>query len=147
MKVIVGFVLGMLLGGGPAYAVLGQTVATVQSDRTRLHGELRAVARQGYSVQEITSPNRSVVREYVSPQGMVFGIAWQSPSMPDLSQLLGSYFPAFQKQAQSNSRTHRAFSMKTDQLVVESGGHMRAFQGRAYVPSLLPSGITPAVIQ
>jgi len=32
-------------------------------------------------------------------------------------------------------------------LVVQSGGHMRAFFGRAYIPQMLPRGISAAEIQ
>ncbi len=147
MKTILTVLLGLLLGAAPAWAVLGQRVTSVQSDRARLRGELRAVERQGYSVQQITAADGTVIKEYVSPAGMVFGVSWQGPAMPDLSDLLGAYFPEFQKASGTATRRHRAVAVKTDQVVVESGGHLRAFHGIAYVPGLLPSNLTPAVVQ
>jgi hypothetical protein len=32
-------------------------------------------------------------------------------------------------------------------LVIESGGHMRAWSGRAWLPSALPAGVGAEVIQ
>lgn len=147
MKTTLTVLFSLLLAAAPAWAVLGQRLESVQSDRAHLHGELRAVARQGYSVQQITAADGAVVKEYVSPAGVVFGVSWQGPAMPNLSQLLGSYFPEFQKASRSSVHRHRAVSMKTDQLVVESGGHLRAFRGRAYVPGLLPGNLSSAVVQ
>src|SRR5487761_567749 len=147
MKVILTVLLGLLLQVTPAWAVLGQPVASVQSDRAHLHGELRSVERRGYSVQQITAADGTLVKEYVSATGMVFGVSWQGPAMPNLSQLLGTYFPEFKKAAPAASRRHRAVSVATNQLVVESGGHLRAFRGRAYAPGLLPSNLSPAVVR
>ena len=147
MKIILAVLFGLLLEGPPAWAVLGQPVASVQSDRAHLRGELRSVNRQGYSVQQITAPDGTIVKEYVSAAGMVFGVSWQGPAMPNLSQLLGSYFPEFQKAAPAASRMHRAVAVTAKDLVVESGGHLRAFRGRAYAPGLLPNNLSPAVIQ
>jgi hypothetical protein len=33
------------------------------------------------------------------------------------------------------------------ELVVYSGGHLRAFSGYAYLPQALPAGVDPGVIQ
>ena len=40
---------------------------------------------------KLTDANGTTVREYVSPQGSVFGITWQGRSTPDMNQLLGTY--------------------------------------------------------
>lgn len=139
--------LALLLKANPAWAVLGQPLQSVTDDQQRLHGELRAVAREGYAVHEISSPEGMVVKEYVSPDGMVFGVSWQGPAMPNLPKLLGSYFAQFQQASQSSPHRRGPIALHTDQLVVESGGHMRAFHGRAYVPSLMPSTVSEAVVQ
>ena len=46
---------------------------------------------QSYKVHQLTTANGPTVREYVSPQGVVFGIAWQGRFMPNVNQLLGTY--------------------------------------------------------
>ena len=137
----------MFLCAAPLWAVLGQPVQSVAADQQRVHGQIRAVSRQGYSVQQIVAPDGMTIEEYVSPAGMVFGVSWQGPTMPDLSQLLGSYFTQFQQAARSAARRRQAVAVRSDKVVIESGGHMRAFRGRAYVPSLVPGNLSPAVIE
>ena len=112
-----------------------------------MHAQLREVAGKGYSVKELSSASGRVVREYVSPAGLVFGVAWQGPTMPDLRQLLGSYFGQVQQAAQSRQRRGGPLVIKTKDFVLVSGGHMRSFRGLAYVPSLLPANVTPEVVQ
>lgn len=139
--------LASLLEVGPAWAVLGEYEASVRSDQEHLRGELRAIAHQGYSVQQITSADSTVVKEYVSPAGLVFGISWQGPTMPNLQQLMGSYFAQFQQASLSKVRRRGPLVLRTDQLVVESGGHMRSFHGRAYLPGLLPNNVSGEVVR
>jgi hypothetical protein len=147
MKTALAVLSVLVLGTSPAWAVLGEYEASVASDQQDLRGEVRAIVREGYKVHQITSANRTVVKEYVSPAGLVFGISWQGPTMPNLQQLLGSHFAQFQQAAQSRVRRRGPLVVRTDQLVVESGGHMRSFHGRAYVPSLLPKNISAEVVR
>ncbi len=147
MKNLLTALLLLLLGSAPAWAVLGEQVSTVTSDQKYLRGEVRAMALQGYSVQQITAADRSVVNEYVSPAGMVFGISWRGMAMPNLQLLLGSYYPQLQQAAQARVRRRGPLVLRTAQLVVQSGGHLRSFHGRAYVPSLLPKGVAEEVVR
>lgn len=147
MKNLLAVLLLLLLGSASAWAVLGEHVSTVTSDQKSLRGEVRATVQQGYSVQQITAADRTVVNEYVSPAGMVFGLSWRGPVMPNLQLLLGSYFSQFQQAAQSRVRRRGPLVLRTDQLVVESGGHLRSFHGRAYVPSLLPRNVSAEVVR
>lgn len=149
MKIFLAVLAATFLMSVPSWAVLGGSVQSVRADQQRLRGQLEAVSRQGYFVQQITAPDRSIIEEYVSPAGVVFGVSWQGPAMPNLSLLLGSYFPVFQQASQSAARRHsrRALVVSSNQLVVESGGHPRAFHGRAYVPSLIPANLSPAVVK
>src|SRR5208282_5363457 len=73
----------------PAFAVLGDTAASVLNDQVRMKGTLRSVDNHTYVMHEITSSSGTVVREFVSPQGAVFGVAWEGQFPPDLQQLLG----------------------------------------------------------
>lgn len=136
--------------GLPAWAVLGQPVQSVEADRVHLKGQIRLIQRQGYSVQRIAAADGGIVREFVSPDGIVFGVAWSGPAAPDLHQLLGAYFTAFQKaarQTQTPRRRRGPLAVQVDGLVVEVGGHMRAYRGRAYVESLIPTSVNQAVVQ
>jgi hypothetical protein len=147
MKIVSLFLL-TLLGVVPSWAVLGELEPSVTADQQRLNGELRSTTEQGYTVHEIAAPDGMIVKEYVAPGGRVFGVSWRGPAMPRLQDLLGSYFAEFQQSATSAAGTHhRALSVRTDRLVVESSGHMRAFRGRAYVPSLVPANVAEEVVQ
>lgn len=135
----------------PALAALGDNVASVSTDRVHMHAQQRGVTSAvGYTVQEIEAPSGTLVREYVSPNGTVFAVSWTGPSKPDLRQLFGSYFQQFvsaSKSVRHGAAARRHFELRQPDLIVQSNGRMRAFHGRAYVPSLLPPGITPDSIR
>lgn len=130
-----------------ALAALGDNVASVSSDRAHMHAQLKGVTSAvGFTVQEIEAPSGTLVREYVSPNGTVFAVSWTGPSKPDLRQIFGSYFQRFlsaSSTAHHDAASRRHFELRQPDLIVQSSGHMRAFHGRAYVPSLMPAGVTP----
>jgi pectin methylesterase-like acyl-CoA thioesterase len=131
----------------PARAGLGDTVAAVQADRMSMKGQLRARSEAGYSVEEITAASGTVVREYVSPSGVVFAVSWSGPAMPNLQQALGTYFTQYQSAVQARHAQglqhfgHNHLQIRTPSLVVHAGGHMRQYFGVAYVPSLMPANL------
>ena len=92
-------------------------------------------ASASYTVRETTLGNGTVVHEYLAADGIVFGIAWRGPQMPDLNDLLGSYFPQYVAglKAVRAARGGGRGPVSVDQsgLVVQSGGHMGAFSGQA----------------
>ena len=98
-------------------------------------------------MQQLETADGIVIREYVSPANMVFGVAWQGPKVPDLTQLFGAYFPLYQASFPTPVHRRSAIVIHTDELVVEMTGHPRAFAGRAYIPSLVPSTVATEVIQ
>jgi hypothetical protein len=133
----------------PALAVLGDTAASVLNDQARMKGTLRSVDNRTYVMHEITSPSGSVVREFVSPQGAVFGVAWEGQFPPDLQQLLGPYYQqaqqaqaAAQQAGSQQPRQRRApIVIETPGLVLYQTGHKRSFHGQAYIPQLVPQGV------
>lgn len=136
-----------ILTGLPAGAELGGNVATIQADQEHMKGTRRVISNAAYSVHEIQASTGTMVREFVSPAGTVFAVAWQGPWTPDLRQLLGSYFDQY-TQAVQNKRARRApVSIQEDGLVVEAGGRMRSFSGRAYLPQMMPQGVTAQAIK
>jgi len=132
----------------PVWASLGDNVTSVQSDNAHMKGTLRSVATQRYVKHEIQVPTGQIVREFVSPDGNVFGVAWEGPYQPDLQQVLGSYFEQM-KQAVASQRRHGRgpISIETSGLVFQQGGHPRNFHGRAYAPAMVPHGVDVAEIQ
>ncbi len=136
--------LFLAAAAGPVEAVLGESVNSVASDQTALAAKrVSRTVRTGYTVQEIRSDSVTL-REYVAPNGIIFAIAWNGLIHPDLTPLLGSYAGEYRTARQQVPRQpgSRHRKVETDQIVVEKWGQMRNLQGRAYVPSLIPSGVS-----
>ncbi len=125
----------------PAFATLGEDLSSIRSDQVHMKAAARVLPGQFYSIHEMQSPTGTAIREFVSPAGIVFGVAWQGPSTPDLRQLLGSHFDEFVQAVQSSaSRRARGRHVETGDLVFDSGGHMRFIVGRAFLRSKIPAG-------
>jgi hypothetical protein len=134
----------------PVWASLGQDTASIQADQLQMQGSRTTKAEKSYTVHEIQAATGTVVREYLSPQGIVFGVAWSGPRLPDLRQLLGSYFEPYRAAVQSRSgarMARRPVTIDQPGLVVQIGGHVGAFSGRAYVPEMVPSSVRTEEIQ
>jgi hypothetical protein len=136
--------LCVLLWSLTGFASLGGDVSSVQADVAHLEGTLRVTPNAAYTVHEIQTPTGVTVREFISPAGKVFAVAWQGPWPPDLQQLLGPYFAQFQQAARSaKQRPGRApLSVHQGNLAVEHGGHMRSWAGRAYLTDQIPAGVS-----
>ena len=134
----------------PAWAALGGDASSIQSDQVHMQGSRRMIAAQSYTVHEIHAATGTVVREYAAADGKVFAVAWHGPWMPDMRQLLGSYFEQYRAAVQSQSGARmgrRPIMIDEPGLVVQIGGRIRALAGRAYVPQMLPSGVRIEDIQ
>lgn len=131
----------------PSHAALGEHEASVAVDRAHMHATLSTTTTQHFTVHELASPSHATVREYAAPSGIVFAVAWQGRGQPDLRQLLGPYFPQY-ADALAKRRTRRSpVTVSLPGLVVQSGGHMRAFAGKAWLPAELPAGVLPGDIR
>ena len=148
MRTLGGVLLILILGAAPAWAVLGEPESSVSADGQVLRGQIRDEVHEGYRLHQITDASGAVVREYVSPSGKIFGISWQGAFVPNMRQLLGTYFTYLQQYAQTQTGRHGGpLIIQKDDFVFSSGGHMRSFHGRAYVPSLLPTNLSAEVVQ
>jgi hypothetical protein len=142
------FILFSILGAAfPAGATLGGSAESVVTDQSKLHAKRAVVERRDYTVHEITGDDGTLIREYVTPAGKVFGVSWSGPTIPDLEQLLGTYNAEFQTAIRAKRGRRSSAAVHNPDLVVESSGHMRAFHGRAYLNSMLPAGVTEDVVQ
>jgi len=139
---VLGTALGAALLAGmalPAFAGLGGDASTVTADVVKMKGQARSAPGNGYTVSQITLPSGTLVNEYISAEGKVFAVTWKGASVPDLSQTLGSYFEEYKAAASvAPHASHHHLTVRQPDLVVVTGGHMRAWNGKAYVPSLLP---------
>jgi hypothetical protein len=143
------------LGGAPmtppAGATVGNAVTHVATPAVAsASASASAASASSYTVSTTTLPVGTVVHEYVGADGVVFGVAWQGPRIPDLPKLLDSYFPQYVQGIQNqrvNGGGHGPVSVTGGALVVRSGGHMGSFAGQAYLPPALPAGVSASDIK
>jgi Protein of unknown function (DUF2844) len=141
--------LGLIMATTPVWATLGQSEASVTSDQLQMKSEHRVQSLQGYKIHELTAANGATVREYVSPQGSVFGVSWQGRSAPDMNQVLGTYVNNLQTATpdQTKIQPRRGIIVKTKDFVYSNFCRMRMCGGSAYVPSLVPSNVSVEVLR
>lgn len=130
--------------GGAAQAHLGGTQASIQADGIAWEAPAVAVRGARFTVFSHATPEGVKVRQFVSTTGLVFAVAWDGPLLPDMERLLGGHFALYQNAMQQRTRSVR---VNTPSLSLESGGMMRAFVGRAYLPDQLPAGVSAADLQ
>ncbi len=134
-----------------AEATLGEQATSVSRDRAALAAVDRGTSTSTsarYTVHALTS-GATTVREYANASGVVFAVAWNGFTHPDLDQLLGSYTAEYRTATTSAGRPHgrRARRVTTARLVVHVWGHMRSLHGLAYDPQLIPAEVTTDEIQ
>jgi hypothetical protein len=146
--------IGMIFGFSvPAMASLGGNVGSIQADGAHMNANVTRTAGDTYETHQLQSPTGTVVTEYLSSSGTVFAVTWHGPFMPDMQQILGSYFQqysaALSSQASSQPRQYGRHPLDIRQpgMVVQTGGHMRAHWGRVYIPALTPAGVSPEQLQ
>ncbi|HEY1610472.1 MAG TPA: DUF2844 domain-containing protein [Paraburkholderia sp.] len=145
------------LGGAPMATPSGASVTQAMPSGTSVTQATPSVSSASapanivpYSIRETTLASRTVVREYLTGDGTVFGAAWSGPRMPDLAALLGDYFAQYVSSVAAYRQTgkvRRQAMLAQDTLVVHSGGHMGAFSGVAWLPQALPAGFVASDIQ
>ncbi len=127
-----------------AFAALGENMASVAHDKAMLRGTLSVVPMQTYEVHEIRAASGQTVREYAARSGKVFAVTWNGTQVPNLKLLLGQYFDRYVAAARLRRTGHHLLSIRTPDLVMTAIRYQRGARGQAYVPALLPSGVTRA---
>jgi hypothetical protein len=143
------------LGGSPMTSpanasVNSQAVSSAAVAHAVSGAASAASTPSSYTVRATTFGNGTVVREYLAQDGTVFGLAWNGPQMPNLNDLLGTYFPQYLAGVQAARAVrggHGPVAVDQDTLVVHSAGHMGAFAGQAWLPQALPAGVSGSDIQ
>jgi hypothetical protein len=134
------------LWAGSARAALGSDAASVLADGASMHIGVQSEMHPQYEVLEISNAAGISVREYLNKDGIVFAVSWSGPVPPDLQQLLGAHFSTYAAAlaAVANPGIRRSLRVESSGLIVELGGHLRAYAGRAYLADLIPAGVTAA---
>lgn len=161
---VAAFLVGYVLTAGPipARAGLGGDASSIEADASAMAGKMSPPASQlsasqpastqapsaAFSTQSFVTGNGVTVREFSAPSGPVFGVAWQGHRPPDLSVLLGSYYPEYQAAASAHKGPKGLHHdvIAGPNSVVYLTGHMGNLSGRAYAPGLVPSGVDPEAV-
>lgn len=131
-----------------AFAALGDRIDAAQAGQSAMQAKAQLVRTAGnYTVHEIQMSSGTIVREYVSSDGMIFAVAWEGPSLPDVKDLLGKYFDRYVNAMRGKPPAQRHASLRQADVVIQSYGRMGGFFGQAYLPQSLPQGVTPDVLQ
>lgn len=144
LSLVAGLLATPFMSARQSEAALGEPAASVAVDRKALSATQRAATiRKGYTVQELVTGGNTV-REYIAPSGIVFAVAWNGISHPDLTPLLGTYVTEYKQALRQapRQRGQRRSQVRAARVIVEKWGHMRNLQGRAYVPALIPEGVS-----
>ena len=134
-----------ILTSTPSFAGLGDHAVTVAIDAQKMSArffQAHQTIQQPWTRHDLTLQDGTAT-EFTDASGIVFAVAWKTQTMPDLTALLSSHKSEFD-QAQINQnekiRSPRHFSAKVGDMTVVSAGHLRAFEGYAYLSTMLPQG-------
>lgn len=131
-----------------ANAQLGEVLGSSPSP-TLQKTSVSAAMRAGISntvYRETRLNSGTVVHEYLNSQNRVYAVTWTGPTKPPLMELLGKYSERLTTASQKGGGTSQLHIVQDD-FEVHSTGHMRSFQGYAYLPALLPAGMTVQALQ
>lgn len=147
IKTCLRILLVLMMGSLPAWAALGEYEGSVSLDQQVLRGEIREEVHTAFKLHQIITSDGAVIREYVSPEGRVFAISWHARFIPNLPQLLGSYFPRVQRAAQAKVQHSGPLVINATDFVYFSSGRVMDYHGSACVPGLLPKNVTVEVVR
>ncbi len=134
----------LLAYAGVSHAVLGGLPQQFNTEATTAVSSVTS-AGTNYVTRDTTLASGTRVREYVSAGGLVFALTWDGPTLPDLKALLGKYFDTMAAESARMPRAGRSsMAISLPEVVINSGGRMRAFEGSAWIPAELPAGFTAA---
>jgi hypothetical protein len=135
------------VAASPGWAALGEPEASVSVDSGHFRASMHIAGRPSFSVHELRTPTGTVIREFVAPSGAVFAVSWQGPYMPSLSLLLGQNFQRYANAPRSFGSSRSHLLIDQPDLVVHALGHIRSYAGIAYLPQLLPAGVSEEQLQ
>ncbi len=138
--------LSLMLIGSPGYAMLGGDPVAPGAGESA-----RTIQTPSFSIRETQLITGTVLREYIADD-TVFGVAWNGPRVPDLSNLLGGYYTKYLKgweamKSRPGPAPRGVSTVVLDDLVVTQGGHMMSWSGQAWLPDYLPAGVRSTDIQ
>ncbi|ABE29310.1 hypothetical protein DR64_1370 [Paraburkholderia xenovorans LB400] len=134
------------LGGAPGAGTSSPTVLRAVSPSAAT-APVQPANAAPYSLHQSIDANGVTLREYALPGNVVFAVSWDGPIRPDMTALLGSYFPNFVNAGQSHARGTGPLVDGNDDFRIESSGRLGRFSGMAWLPRLMPAGVRPGDLQ
>lgn len=132
----------LLAYAGAGYAALGGLPEQFDTEGTTVVSNAPSTV-SNYVMRDTTLATGTHVREYVAGGGVVFAVTWNGPVLPDLKSLLGKYFDTMVAESTRLPKAGRSpMGVHRPDVVIHSGGRMRAFEGSAWIPAAFPAGFT-----
>jgi len=149
LKLVLFSVFASFAGGGHAWAGLGEDRSMLEKDKKHLgythQSQLNLTAsHKPYTVDQLSLGNESVM-EYHTLDGVCFAVTWVGSVQPEISSLLGKYSDEHAKaltNRPTNKLSRRFGRVESANITVERFGVANHFSGRAYVPALIPAGVS-----
>jgi hypothetical protein len=122
------------LGGAPGMGAASQSLLRAATSSP-------APASMAYTTRVSRDANGVTVREYVLPTNVVFAVTWDGPVRPDMTALLGSYFPSAVAASALRSRGTGPLIERNGDFQIESAGAPGHASGKAFLPRLVPADV------
>jgi hypothetical protein len=145
MKALVGALLALWMSG--SWAALGGQPAQFAANAVARQTDTKSTGPAPYTDIRTALASGTIVHEYTDTAGTVFAVSWSGPFLPNMKQLLGAHFDILARRDGAAHRRHGQRMVDQPDVKVEAGGHMGAFEGRAWLPARLPAGFDPKEIQ
>ena len=143
-SIAAGAIAAVLLFPALSHATLGAkpTHAASNAAGPLLRGAAQPAASNPlWSLHSTRSDDGVTVHEYASLDGIVFAVTWSGPVRPDMTALLGSYFPNVASAARRGRHGAGPLVERSGELQIESIGHQGQFTGKAWLPRLVPARV------
>ena len=133
----------------PAQAALGGQVADLPRERLALRAQLQTTAQPSYTTHTLSTASGYEIRQFATPQGQIFALAWRGPGIPNMQQLLGAHFATYQSELQAHpqQRSRTALTVNHPNLVARAAGRMGSYSGMAYLPQQVPAQVRLSDLQ
>ncbi|MFP3568296.1 DUF2844 domain-containing protein [Paraburkholderia sp. SIMBA_030] len=135
------------LGGAPSAGTSAPTMLRAMPQSAAGTAAAKTTTTAPFTMREWRDTNGVTIREYVLPSNVVFAVTWEGPIRPDMTALLGSYFPNFVAAGESRARGTGPLIEGNGDFRIESAGRLGHFFGIAYLPRLMPANVRPGDLQ
>ena len=132
-----------------AFAALGSAPASLGPRVLSQANVQGSTAGGAYTDLKQTLATGTEVHEYLDGAGTVFAVSWSGPFLPDLKDVLGVHFQAMVDHVHQHpgGGARAQLRLQSKDVVIFSGGRPGAFEGRAWVPALLPAGFDTSAVR